>query len=123
CYRVITIYYILVEGYSENFLTLMFTMRSIITKASSQIKVISVLFAIVYANKDRVDRHLELGKRFLAKGQFADALSHYHAAIDLDPLNYQTLYRRATVYLAMGKSKSALPDLDKVVELKGDFTA
>ena len=40
-----------------------------------------------------------------------------------DPNNYMTYYRRATVYLAMGKSKSALPDLDKVIELKPDFTA
>jgi len=32
-------------------------------------------------------------------------------------------YRRATVYLAMGKSKSALPDLSKVIELKPDFTS
>ena len=42
---------------------------------------------------------------------------------DGDPKNYMTYYRRATVYLAMGKSKSALPDLDKVIELKPDFTA
>lgn len=40
-----------------------------------------------------------------------------------DPSNYLTYFRRATVYLAMGKSKSALPDLDKVVELKPDFNA
>ena len=40
-----------------------------------------------------------------------------------DPKNYQSYYRRATVYLAMGKSKSALPDLDKVIELKPDFTS
>lgn len=40
-----------------------------------------------------------------------------------DPNNYLTYFRRATVYLAMGKSKSALPDLDKVVELKPDFNA
>ena len=31
--------------------------------------------------------------------------------------------RRATVFLAMGKSKAALPDLTKVIELKMDFTA
>lgn len=78
---------------------------------------------LVCAAKDELDKHLELGKQFLAKGQFADALTHYHAAIELDPKNYQTLYRRATVYLAMGKSKAAIPDLDKVVELKEDFTA
>lgn len=32
-------------------------------------------------------------------------------------------YSRATVFLAMGKSKSALPDLSKVIELKPDFTS
>ncbi|GCB85162.1 hypothetical protein scyTo_0025884, partial [Scyliorhinus torazame] len=40
-----------------------------------------------------------------------------------DPDNYIAYYRRATVYLAMGKSKSALPDLSKVIELKPDFTS
>ncbi|KAK6029407.1 tetratricopeptide repeat protein [Ostertagia ostertagi] len=98
-------------------------MRSLIRRIPTQFHVVSVLFALTYAGKEEVQRHLDLGKEFLAKGQFADALSHYHAAIDLDPLNYQTLYRRATVYLAMGKSKSAVPDLDKVIELKGDFIA
>lgn len=34
-----------------------------------------------------------------------------------------TYFKRATVFLALGKSRSALPDLDKVVELKPDFTA
>lgn len=28
-----------------------------------------------------IEKHLEMGKQFLSKGQFADALSHYHAAI------------------------------------------
>lgn len=43
--------------------------------------------------------------------------------LDGDPKNYMAYYRRATVYFAMGKSKSALPDLSKVIELKPDFTA
>uniref|UniRef100_A0A8C0RJV9 DnaJ homolog subfamily C member 3 n=1 Tax=Canis lupus familiaris TaxID=9615 RepID=A0A8C0RJV9_CANLF len=42
---------------------------------------------------------------------------------DGDPDNYIAYYRRATVFLAMGKSKAALPDLTKVIELKMDFTA
>lgn len=70
-----------------------------------------------------VENHLEMGKKLLAAGQLADALSHFHAAIDGDPNNYMAYYRRATVYFAMGKSKSALPDLSKVIELKPDFTA
>lgn len=42
---------------------------------------------------------------------------------DGDPKNYMAYYRRATVFLAMGKSKSALPDLSRVIELKPDFTS
>ncbi|XP_003699497.1 dnaJ homolog subfamily C member P58IPK [Megachile rotundata] len=70
-----------------------------------------------------IDRHLELGREFLAKGQLQDALSHYHAAIEGDPNNYLTYYKRGTVYLALGKAKFALLDLDKVLELKPDFTS
>uniref|UniRef100_A0A671SSV2 DnaJ homolog subfamily C member 3 n=1 Tax=Sinocyclocheilus anshuiensis TaxID=1608454 RepID=A0A671SSV2_9TELE len=70
-----------------------------------------------------VENHLEMGKKLLAAGQLADALSHFHAAVDGDLKNYMAYYRRATVYLAMGKSKSALPDLSKVIELKPDFTS
>lgn len=72
---------------------------------------------------DAVTDHLEKGKKFLAIGQLADALTHFHAAIDADPKNYLAYFRRATVYLAMGKSKAALPDLSKVIELKPDFVA
>ncbi|CAL8322068.1 unnamed protein product [Merluccius merluccius] len=70
-----------------------------------------------------VENHLAMGKKLLAAGQLADALSHFHAAVDGDPQNYMSFYRRATVYLAMGKSKSALPDLSRVIELKPDFTS
>lgn len=70
-----------------------------------------------------VDKHLEMGKKLLAAGQLADALSHFHSAIDGDPDNYLAHYRRATAYLAMGKSKAAIPDLSRVIELKPDFTS
>jgi DnaJ family protein C protein 3 len=43
--------------------------------------------------------------------------------LDGDPTNYIAYFRRAAVYLGMGKSKAALPDLSKVIELKTDFTA
>ncbi|XP_077987688.1 dnaJ homolog subfamily C member 3-like [Glandiceps talaboti] len=75
------------------------------------------------SSKSDIEQHLELGKQLLAAGQLADALSHYNAAIEGDKKNYQTYFRRATVYLAMGKSKFALPDLDKCIELKPDFTS
>lgn len=40
-----------------------------------------------------------------------------------DSKNYLTYYKRAAVFLAMGKSKSALPDLTRAIELKPDFLA
>lgn len=40
-----------------------------------------------------------------------------------DPNNYLTYFKRGTVYLALGKAKNALSDLDKVLVLKPDFTA
>lgn len=69
-----------------------------------------------------INKHLELGREFLTKGHLQDALSHYHAAVEGDPTNYLTYYKRGTVYLALGKAKFALLDLEKVLELKADFT-
>lgn len=75
------------------------------------------------ATPAEINRHLELGKDFLVRGQLGDALTHYHAAVEGDPNNYLTYFKRGTVYLALGKAKNALSDLDKVLELKPDFTA
>ncbi|ESO10656.1 hypothetical protein HELRODRAFT_185263 [Helobdella robusta] len=83
----------------------------------------SIFKDIRCSSSTNVEHHLEQGKKMLAAGQFADALSHYHLAIEGDPNNYMIYFRRATVYLAMGKSKSAIPDLDQVLVLKPDFNA
>lgn len=74
------------------------------------------------AKSTDIENHLELGKEFLAKGQLADALTHYHAAVEGDPNNYLTLFKRGTVYLALGKTRFAIQDLQRALELKPDFT-
>lgn len=74
------------------------------------------------SSKAEVERHLEMGRDFLARGQLADALTHYHAAVEGDNRNYLTFFKRATVYLALGKAKLAIQDLDRALELKPDFT-
>jgi DnaJ family protein C protein 3 len=74
-------------------------------------------------SRGEVDRHLELGKQYLAKGQLGDALSHYHSAVEGDPNNYLTYFKRGTVYLALGKAKNAISDFDLVLDMKPDFTA
>lgn len=73
------------------------------------------------ANPSEIEKHLELGKLMMAKGQLQDALTHFHAALEGDPSNYLTLYRRATVYLAQGRAKAALEDLNRVLEIQPDF--
>lgn len=40
-----------------------------------------------------------------------------------DPLNYLTYFKRGTVYLALGKARFAINDLQRVLELKPDFLA
>jgi len=70
-----------------------------------------------------VQKHLEMGRIHLENRQFSDALTHFHAAVEGDPSNYLTYYRRALVFMALGKYNQALKDLDKVIELKPDFSA
>ncbi|XP_046911997.2 dnaJ homolog subfamily C member P58IPK [Dermatophagoides farinae] len=68
-----------------------------------------------------VDTHLELGMELLMKGQLNDALSHYHLAVENDPDNYLTYFKRSTVYQAMGRYRSALDDLNECLKLNPDF--
>ena len=93
------------------------------------------------ATQKEIDQHLTLGMQLLSRGQYSDALSHFHAAVgkysffegwqvsklypftDADPNNYMSYYKRATVFLALSRSRPALADLDKVIQLKSDFQA
>lgn len=72
-------------------------------------------------NPSEIEKHLELGKEMMARGQLQDALTHFHAALEGDPTNYLTLYRRATVYLAQGRARAALEDLNRVLEIQPEF--
>lgn len=74
------------------------------------------------SSRAEVERHLELGRDFLVRGQLQDALTQYHAAVEGDNRNYLTYFKRGTVYLALGKAKLAISDLDRALELKPDFT-
>lgn len=46
------------------------------------VNVVLFIFLGVKCGKDgSVDSHMEMGKKLLAAGQLADALSHFHAAV------------------------------------------
>ena len=73
------------------------------------------------ATQAEIDQHLALGMNLLARGSYSDALSHFHAAVDADPNNYMSYYKRATVYMALSRPRPALADLDKIMQIKPDF--
>jgi len=81
----------------------------------------SVVYWVNCVSQAEIDQHLSLGMNLLARGAYSDALSHFHAAVDADPNNYMSYYKRATVYLAMSRSRPALSDLDTVLKKKPDF--
>merc|ERR1712130_372702 len=81
----------------------------------------SLVYWVNCVTQAEIDQHLSLGMNLLALGAYSDALSHFHAAVDADPNNYMSYYKRATVYLAMSRSRPALADLDTVLKKKPDF--
>lgn len=81
----------------------------------------SVVYWVSCVSQAEIDQHLSLGMNLLARGAYSDALSHFHVAVDADPNNYMSYYKRATVYLAMSRSRPALSDLDTVLKNKPDF--
>ncbi|CAL2029583.1 unnamed protein product [Caenorhabditis brenneri] len=75
----------------------------------------------VSADKTESQVEFETGNESFVKRKYSDALLHYHKAIEIDPLNYQAIYRRATTYLVLGRTKPAIADFDTVLEQKPDF--
>ncbi|CAB3407003.1 unnamed protein product [Caenorhabditis bovis] len=74
-----------------------------------------------WSSPEDVKNDISRAGELLSKGKYFDALSYYHKVIDMDPTNYQAIFRRATTYLAMGRAEKALADFNKVLELKSDF--
>jgi len=72
---------------------------------------------------DTASDHLEFAKKLLVAGKYSDALPHFHEAINNDPNNYLTFFKRATVYLALNRPNSALDDLNRALELNPKFTS
>lgn len=90
----------------------------------SLIRVFIIALELSYTQvlSSSVSEHLEMGKKLLMAGQLGEALSQYHAAVDGDPSNYLTFFKRATVFLALGRHQHALSDFETVIKLKPDFT-
>ena len=68
-----------------------------------------------------VSEILALASKAQASGSTQNALAYYDVAIDRDPKNYLTYFRRGATYLSVGRSPQALADFDKVLTIRPGF--
>ncbi|KAG2229762.1 hypothetical protein INT48_004766 [Thamnidium elegans] len=74
-----------------------------------------------YAEKT-VKEHLVDGNQFLITGKYNDAIISYDAAIAAqDPSDYLSYYKRATAYLSLGRTSSAIDDFSTILDLRPGF--
>ncbi|ORX92117.1 TPR-like protein [Basidiobolus meristosporus CBS 931.73] len=78
-------------------------------------------YAIGAEHEKTTQQYLDEANRMLAAGRFNEALSSYDSAIERDPSNYLTYFKRATTYLSLGRSNAALEDFNKILDIKPDF--
>ncbi|KAK0771494.1 hypothetical protein LTR02_004098 [Friedmanniomyces endolithicus] len=57
----------------------------------------------------------------LARGQAQDALTYFDIAIQKDPSNYLTVFKRGAAYLSLGRNAQASRDFDRVLTLRPGF--
>ena len=57
----------------------------------------------------------------LAQGNAHDALTYFDIAVQRDPSNYLTLFKRGATYLSLGRNAQANRDFDQVLVLKPGF--
>jgi stress-induced-phosphoprotein 1 len=61
------------------------------------------------------------GNAAMGQQNYAEAVKHYSAAIELDGANYLLYSNRSAAYASMGSFEEALADGEKTIELKSDF--
>ncbi|KAF9391838.1 hypothetical protein CPB97_005246 [Podila verticillata] len=76
----------------------------------------------VYAEEPQTTKQfLDQANAYLGRGEYNLALQSYDAAIDRDPSNYLSYFKRAATYLTLGRSNQALADFTTILRLKPDF--
>ncbi|THD17947.1 hypothetical protein D915_011223, partial [Fasciola hepatica] len=68
-----------------------------------------------------VEQLLEKGTRLMVGGHLNDALSVFMQAVDDDPENHLTYFRRGTAYFALGSVRLAYLDFTQSIKLNSGF--
>ncbi|KAF9583932.1 hypothetical protein BGW38_008078 [Lunasporangiospora selenospora] len=75
----------------------------------------------VCAEPQTTQQFLDQASFHLGKGEYNLALQNYDAAIERDPTNYLSYFKRAATYMTLGRNHQAVSDFTKILELKPDF--
>ncbi|CEJ02281.1 hypothetical protein RMCBS344292_16289 [Rhizopus microsporus] len=88
----------------------------------------SLISKLLYFNNNNHNKeergakyYLQEGNQYLLSGKYNDAILSYDAAIQYDPNDYISYYKRATAYLSLGKTNPAIDDFSKILTLKPGF--
>jgi len=92
----------------------------VVSRLAACVSLLGAPLRLVDAGK--ADVHIERGSASMKAGDFTTALEHYHAACEAEPKGYMNFYKRATVFLATGRSRLAAKDLETVLENKPEMT-
>ena len=67
------------------------------------------------------DEEKAKGNAAMGQKNYADAIKHYSAAIELDPKNHVLYSNRSAAYVSSGNIDEALKDGEKTVELNPNW--
>ncbi|KAI8371260.1 hypothetical protein EDC96DRAFT_557546 [Choanephora cucurbitarum] len=77
-------------------------------------------FSSSFAEKT-AEQYLAEGNHYLMTGKLNDALTSFDAAIQQQPSDYISYYKRATAYLSLGRTNAAIDDFTTILNLKPGF--
>ncbi|KAJ2341634.1 hypothetical protein GGF43_006126, partial [Coemansia sp. RSA 2618] len=80
-----------------------------------------LVLALVSAEQRTTQEYLDEANGLLQRGKYHDAIRNYDSAIEKDPQNYLTYFKRATTLLSINRHASAIRDFTRAIELRTDF--
>ena len=73
------------------------------------------------SKSDEAEMHNQEGLTSFSAGKYDEAISHYNAALKIDPNNFKAYNNRGVAYSKMGKYDLAISDYTKALKLNPKF--
>ena len=88
-----------------------------------RLKIILFITALVFVScsKKSVSYYLESGDKYYNEGNLESAIKEYSKAIEIDPKNADSYYRRAIIYYEQNKSNLAIADYTTVIKINDKY--